>query len=157
MLYDVEVVAVPEQAVVTLRERGRLRDIGVRMRRLREIVAEEGLTPAGPIMGRFYEDDVSRPDLDYDVCLPVEPGAGGSVPDTVGEARGEWVPLHHALEAVHRGPHDAMEDAVRALHEALAALGYTRSGPLTEVYEVGGAPGRPATDYVTRVRLPYAR
>lgn len=157
MLYDVEVVAVPAEAVVTLRERGPLCEIGDRVRRLRDIVARAGLSPAGPMMGRFYEDDLSSPDLDYDVCLPVEPGPADSVPDTLEEAQGAWVPLHHALEVVHRGPHDRMEDAVRAVFEALGALGYTRSGPLTTVYEVTDAPGRSPSDYVTRIRLPYAR
>ncbi len=157
MIYDVDVVAVPEQAIVSLRERGPLKDIGRRMRRLRELVALAGLTPAGPMAARFYEDDPSSPELDYDVVLPVEPRNDGSVPDTVGEAHGEWLPLHHVLEAVHTGPHDRMGDAVRALYEALAALGYTRSGPLTEVYEVGATSGAAPPDFVTRVRLPYAR
>ena len=88
MIYDVDIVAVPEQAVV---------------------------------------------------CFPVRPAEDGSVPDAVSEARGELVPLHHALQAVHTGPHDAKQDAWRAVDEARAALGYTASGPVTEV------------------RLPYAR
>ncbi len=157
MIYDVDVVAVPAQAVLALRARGPLAGIGARMRRLRELVAQAGLTPAGPMMARFYEDAPASPELDYDVCLPVEPRQDGSIPDRVEEARGEWLPLHHALEAVHRGPHDRMDDAVRALEEALEALGYTRSGPLTEVYEVGASAGVAPSGYVTRVRLPYAR
>ena len=85
------------------------------------------------------------------------PRADGSVPDALGEARGEWIPLHHALEAVHRGPHTGMDDAWAAVREACAAVGYTPSGPVTEVYEVTRADGVPPEDYVTRVRLPYAR
>src|SRR5450759_1179631 len=73
VIYDVDIVAVPEQAVVCLRRRGPLREIGARMRRLRELAEEAGLTPAGPMMARFYDSDVARPDLDYDVCLPVRP------------------------------------------------------------------------------------
>lgn len=157
MIYDVDVVAVPAQAVVALRERGPLTGIGSRMRRLRVLVSQAGLAPSGPMMARFYEDDPRADQLDYDVCLPVAPRPDGSVPDAVGEARGEWVPLHHALEVVHQGPRDQMDDAVAALNEALAALGYTRSGPLTEVYEVGASSGVPPTGFVTRLRLPYAR
>ena len=56
------------------------------------------------------------------------PTADGSVPDAVGEARGDWIPLHHALRAVYSGPHDAVQDAWRAVDEARAALGYTASG-----------------------------
>ena len=61
------------------------------------------------------------------------------------------------LEAVHRGPHDQMQDAWRAVREACDALGYTPAGPVTEVYEVTRADGVPPEQYVTRVQLPYAR
>jgi len=157
VIYDVDIVAVPEQAVVCLRRRGPLREIGARMRRLRELVEQAGLTPAGPMMARFYDSDVARPDLDYDVCLPVRPAEDGSVPDAASEARGELVPLHHALQAVHTGPHDAMQDAWRAVDEARAALGYTASGPITEVYVKGRESGADPAGFVTEVRLPYAR
>ena len=157
MIYDVDVVAVPEQAVVSLRERGPLTDIGRRLTRLRELAAQAGLTPAGPPMARFYEDDVASPTLDYDVALPVELRSDGSVPDELAEARGELIPMHHALQAVHTGPHDAMEDAWHAVQEAREALGYTPSGPVTEVYVLGRDDGVEPARFVTEVRLPYAR
>ena len=43
------------------------------------------------------------------------------------------------------------------MREARAAVGYTPSGPVTEVYEVTRADGVPPEEYVTKVRLPYAR
>lgn len=157
MIYDVDIVAVPEQAVVCLRRRGPLREIGARMHRLRELVDQAGLTPAGPMMARFYDTDAARSDLDYDVCLPVRPAEDGSVPDAVGEAHGEWIPLHHALQAVHTGPHNAMQDAWRAVDEARATLGYTASGPFTEVYVKSRESAADPAGFVTEVRLPYAR
>jgi effector-binding domain-containing protein len=155
--YDVDIVAVPEQAVLCLRRRGPLREIGARMRRLRELVEQAGLTPAGAMMARFYDSDAARPDLDYAVCLPVRPAEDGSVPDAVSEARGELVPLHHALQTVHTGPRGAMQDAWRAVDEARAALGYAASGPFTEVYVKGRESGADPAGFVTEVRLPYAR
>lgn len=158
MIYDVDVVAVPEQAVVSLRGRQPLSEIGRRMRRLRELVAQAGLTPAGPMSARFYDDATpGAPEVDYDVCLPVRPASDGSVPDDVGEARGELVPSHFVLQAVHVGPHEAMDDAWRAVREALAALGYSAAGPMTEVYSKGPESGADPAGYVTEIRLPYAR
>ncbi len=157
VVHDVDIVAVPEQFVVSLRARAPLAEIGRRMRRLRELVAQAGLTPAGQIMARFYDEDATGPEPDYDVALPVQPGVGGSVPDSIGEARGEIVPLHHALQAVHVGPHDAMQDAWRAVREACTALGYAQSGPGTEVYLKSAGEGVTPDEYVTLVRLPYAR
>jgi len=157
VIYDVDIVSVPARPVVSLRRTGPLSGIGEAMRRLRELVAQAGLVADGPMSARFYGDGAAGPDADWDVALPVAPLPDGSVPDTVGEARGDWVPLHHVLEAVHRGPHDQMDDAWAAVREACAALGYTPSGPVTEVYEVTRADGVPPEEYVTRVRLPYAR
>jgi len=156
VIYDVDIVAVPEQAVLCLRERGPLKDIGRRTSRLRELAAQAGLAPAGAPAARFYGDE-EGPEPDYDVCLPVTLRPDGSVPDRVEEARGELIPLHHVLQATHVGPHDAMQDAWRAVREAAAALGYTQSGPATEVYVTGGGSGAGPASYVTLVRLPYAR
>jgi len=132
--------------MVSLRRKGPLSGIGETMRRLRELLEEAGLEAAGPMTG----------DADYDVAIAVVPDAAGSVPDAVGEARGGWVPQHHALEAVHRGPHDRMDDAWAAVRRECAALGYAPAGPVTEVYEVTRSDGVPPDRYVTRVRLPYA-
>lgn len=156
MIYDVDIVHVPEQTLVTLRERGPIAAIGVRMSQLRDLAAEAGLTPAGPMMGRFY-DDIGGTAPDYDVCLPVEPRADGSVPDVIGAARGELVPAHHAFTTTHVGPRDAMDDAVSALFEALEAVGYRASGPLTEVYVTTRESVADPSRHVTELRLPYAR
>jgi hypothetical protein len=109
------------------------------------------------MMARFYDSDAARPDLDCDVCLPVRPAADGSVPDALGEARGELIPPHHALKAVHTGPHDAMQDAWRAVDAARAALGYTASGPFTEAFVKGRESAADPDGFVTEVRLPCAR
>ena len=152
-----DIVSVPAQPILSLRPPAPLSEIAAAMRRLRELAGEAGLETAGPMMARFYAETASGQDAGYDVAIAVLPRADGSVPDAVGEARGEWLPLHHVLEAVHRGPHDQMDDAWAAVREACAALGYTPSGPVTEVYEVTRSDGVPPDEYVTRVRLPYAR
>lgn len=157
MHYDVDIARVPEQTVVALRERGPIRDIGSRMARLRALAEEAGLATDGPMMGRFYDDDVDSAALDYEVCLPVRPRADGSIPDQVGEAHGELVPAHHALVTRHVGPRDAMQDAVAALREALEAVGYKACGPLTEVYVTTPATADGTSQPVTELRLPYAR
>jgi len=156
VVHDVDIVHVPEQAVAVLRRRSPLADIGTRMRHLRELVAGAGLTPGEPMTARFYDTpETAIPD--YAVCLPVEPRADGSIPDDIGEARGELVPAHHALTTTLPGTLDDAGDAVRALYEALDALGYRANGPLTVVYE--SAPEPPAAPWlhVMELRVPYAR
>lgn len=157
MRYDVDVVHVPEQTLAVLGGRGPLSEIGARMRRLRAVVAEAGLNSSGPMIARFHEETRDGETIDYDVCLAVAPRADGSVPDRIGEARGELVPAHHTLATRHIGRRDRMDDAVAALHEALAAVGYRAAGPLWEVYVAGAAEGLEPDDFVTDLRLPYAR
>lgn len=157
MHYDVDVVHVAEQTLAVLPGRGPVSEIGARTRRLREIVGAAGFTASGPVIGRFYEETRDGETIDYDVCLAVEPGADGSIPDRIGEARGELVPAHHTLATRHVGPRDQMDDAVAALHEALAAIGYRAAGPLWEVYVAGAAEGLAPAAFVTDLRLPYAR
>jgi effector-binding domain-containing protein len=157
MRYDVDVVAVPEQTLAVLGGRAAMTEVGERMRRLRTIVREVGVTATGPMIGRFYEETADGETLDYDVCVAVEPASDGSVPDRIGEARGELVPAHHTLATTHIGPRDQMDDAVAALHEALEAVGYRPAGPLWEVYLAGTAEGLTPAQFVTELRLPYAR
>lgn len=158
MRYDVDVVAVPATAAIILAGPAPLGELGARQRRLRELAAAHGLEPAGPPLARFHDPVWPPPAAaSFDVLLPVVPGPDGSVPDRAGEATGTWLPLHHALETVHHGPYETMADARAALFEACAAVGYTPSGPLTLVCERGPADGLLAAEYVTRLRLPYAR
>ncbi len=154
MGYDVDIISVPAQPVVSLRGPAPLSQIGDAMRRLREVLAHAGLEAAGPMTARFYDAEPGEAGR-YEVAVAVRPHDDGSVPDTVGEAHGEWLPSHRALETVHRGPHHAMEDAWTAVLEACSALGLTPAGPMTEVYEVTRADGVPPERYVTRIRLPF--
>jgi effector-binding domain-containing protein len=154
MTYRVELITVPEQAVLSLRGRGPLAGIGGRMRRLRELAAEARLRAEGPRSARFYEEDPDSPELDYEVCLPVAAAAGEPLPAAVAEARCLRLAAHSALETVHVGAHGDMDQAVRALQAGRAARGCCAAGPLTEIYEVGAAAGVPESRFVTRLRLP---
>jgi effector-binding domain-containing protein len=157
MDYDVDIVDVPAHWALALRRRGPLADIGATMRRLRELAAEAGVRTTGPMAARFYEYAGPDEDADYEVVIGVLPTAGGSPPETVGEARCTRQPSHQALEAVHHGPHDQMDGAWSAVRAACAARGRSPAGPVSEMYEVTRADGVPPEQYLTRVRLPLTR
>ena len=150
-MYDVDVVRVPEQALVVLPGHGTREDRRREAAYLGELAVAAGLRPTGPAMARLLSTEERGGSVDYEVCLPVAARADGSVPDRVGEARGELIPAHVALHAVHAGPNDSLPDAWAAVEEARAALGYTASAPPTEVYvrDAGDAS-------LTELRLPYA-
>ena len=147
MFSDVDIVTVPARPVVSLRRRrwpasappcGACRTAG-------------GGRPSRiqAVDGAVYADTAPGRDADYDVAIAILPGADGSVPDAVGEARGKWLPPHHVLEAVHHGPHDQMDDLGGRARGWRARRSATRpSGPITEVYEVTRADGVPPERYV---------
>jgi effector-binding domain-containing protein len=121
MIPDVDIVSAPSQAVASLRCAEPLSRIGDAMRRLRSLLTEAGLKAAGPLTARCRGEAGPEQVADHEAAVSVAPRTDGSIPDAVGEARGEWVPAHQALEAVHHGRHDDMDDAWTAVRQARAA------------------------------------
>lgn len=157
MPYEVELMLIPEQPIAGIRERGPLGEIGTRIRRLRAALEGTGFATKGALMARFFEDDSASPSLDYEVCLPIDARADGSVPDRIGEARTDIIPTHLALVTTHVGRHSEMQPAYAALLAESATLGYAIAGPATEVYLTGAESVADPAEYVTEVRLPVAR
>ena len=154
MAYTVNLIAVPEQAIAYIRERGPISALAARVHRLRLALAEAGAEAAGPVMARYFEQKVEDGDIDYEVAVPILPRPDGSVPDRIGEARGDVIPAHHAFTTEHRGPHDQMHTGYTALTEELNAIGYAIAGPTTEVYLVGPDTTDDPARYVTELRIP---
>jgi effector-binding domain-containing protein len=163
MTYTVTLVAVPEQAIAGLRERGPARELAARLQRLRRALEEAGVEAAGPVMVRRFD---RRPESgasdgidesDFEVAVPILPRPDGSVPDHIGEARGDLIPAHHAFTTEYRGPHDGLHLGFEAISRELDALGYAVAGPATEVYLRGPQDTNDPAAYVTLLRLPIAR
>ena len=157
MQSEIEVVAVPEQYVVCLRARGPVGELVARLARLQAALAAVGRSPTGPPLARFYDDEYDPADTDYDVCLPIGPDTDGAVPDEVGGLPTAYIPAHHALSVTQAGPHRLLATAHEALRRELDSVGYTLSGPVTEVFLRGPGGETPPADYLTEVRYPYAR
>jgi effector-binding domain-containing protein len=131
MTYSVNLVAVPEQAIAGIRERGPAGAIASRVLRLRRALEEAGVQAAGPVMARFFDGRSREGDVDYEVSVPVRPRPDGSVPDRIGEARGDLIPAHHAFATQHLGPRGRTRAGFTAIAEELDALGYAIAGPAT--------------------------
>jgi len=154
---EIEVAAIPEQYVVCLRGRGPVGELRARLERLQAALAASGISPTGPPLARFYDADYDPRDTDFDVCRPIAADADGHVPDEIDGLPVEYVPAHHALVTTQAGPHPALGAAHKALRRELDSVGYTLSGPVTEVFLRGPGDGVEPADYLTEVRYPYAR
>ena len=157
MAYAVNLVALPEQAIASIRERGPLSAMAARVHRLRAALAGAGVQATGPLMARYFGQRSADGDMDFEVAVPILPGPDGSVPDRIGAAHGDLIPAHHAMVVRHRGPYGTLGEAHAALAAELDAVGYRLAGPITEVFLEGPAEGRRSADYLTEVRYPFAR
>jgi effector-binding domain-containing protein len=155
--HEIDIVAIPEQALVCLRERGPVSGLGERARRLSAILETAGITPVGPLQARFYDDPYDPQDSDFEVCLPMALDERGWAPDSIAEAAVSLTPAHHVMATTHRGPYSGIAGAHEAIAAELEAVGYTIAGPATETYVTGPGDGVAAGDFVTVVSRPYAR
>ena len=157
MAYAVNLVALPEQAIASIRERGPLSAMAARVHRLRAALAGAGVQATGPLMARYFGQRSADGDMDFEVAVPILPGPDGSVPDRIGAAHGDLIPAHHAFVTEHRGPHDGLNMGYTSLMEELNAVGYAVAGPATEVYWTGPDASDDPAQYVTELRIPIAR
>lgn len=154
MAYSVNLVFFPEQPVAYIRERGPLADLPKRIERLFAALDEAGVKPQGPVMARYFENDMEATDLDYEVAVPIETSPDGSVPQALGEARGDVLPAYQAVVTHHGGPYHELHMGYTALTEELNALGYAVAGPAIEIYVRGPESTSDPDSYVTELRLP---
>ncbi|MBM3146398.1 MAG: GyrI-like domain-containing protein [Actinobacteria bacterium] len=153
----VEVIAIPAQAIAYLPAHGSVRRLDDPFADLMRGLVEAGLTPAGPPMARFDLDLRDPDDADFEVAVPIELAADGSVPPGAGDIGTATLPAHYALVTIHEGSYQEIGAGYTALTEELNSLGYAVTGPASEVYLTGSADGVPPADYVTEVRVPIAR
>jgi effector-binding domain-containing protein len=157
MTYAVILVAVPEQAIAGIRERGSAGSLAARERRLRQALERAGVEAAGPLMVRYFDERREDAEMDFEVALPILPGPDGSVPDAIGEARGDLIPAHHAFATEHHGALQGVSAGFAAIVRELDALGYAIAGPATEVRLRGPRDADDPAGYLTVLRLPIAR
>jgi effector-binding domain-containing protein len=157
MEYEVELTKIPEQIVACYGGRGPMRDLRERESRLTAALAGAGVTPEGPLMARFFDQDYDPADTNYEVCLARPADEGDALPDRIADVRTAIIPAHHALLVRHQGPYSTLGDAHEALKRELDAVGYTLAGPVTEIFVVGPQEGREPADYLTELRYPIAR
>jgi effector-binding domain-containing protein len=109
---------------------------------------QAGLRPCGPPEIMYLSE--FTPDSDHAAQIEVDLPVTGPIEGVPGATRR---PECHVARAVHRGPHDAIGDAHRALADWARARGYRVNGPLTEVYLAGPDGKRDPSDYLTEVLL----
>jgi len=138
--YTVNLVAVPEQAIASIRERGPISGLEERLRLLRESISQDGVQPAGAFMSRHFDEAEEDGDADYEVAVPITAQADGSLPGRVGEARVTVIPAHHAFVTHHSGPMNNCRAPTRRCSRTWTPSVTQRPGPSAGSTCVGRSP-----------------
>ena len=153
MTYDIASREVPDQPIVSIRERHPLSElpafIGRSFGEIYQHLALLGAVPSGEpfiIYHSFGPDD-----LDVEACAPIarEVVATGRISARVLSAT-------TVAETLHVGPYEALGEAYGALTGWIAQNGYEVAGPVRETYLNEPGPGVPPEAYRTRIAMPIA-
>lgn len=133
---EVEVVTVPETAVIGIRKRGHYRMIPELIMKTCIHAMEKGIMITGPpifVMHEQSREEAMAADqegtADVEIAVPVAGKAEGE-----GEVRSYTLPGGKMAKIVHRGPYEACEPTYNRLFAWIADQGKTITGPMREVY-----------------------
>lgn len=121
----------------------------------------KGLAPAGPPGGSYYNSPAETPESEllWDLWVAVA-GNPAEEPAAVGAGVGiRRVPSTHVAFAMHRGPHDPMDEVMKtygALMRWIEENGYEITGPSEEVYLTDLAT-TPPEQLLTEIRFPVSK
>lgn len=115
-------------------------------------LGQHGVTPAGPMMAIYYDEEYKESDVDVEAAVPI---AGGSLPK--GRVVIRELPGTAVASLVRPGPYDDFTPAYQALMGWIEANGYQIIGPNREIYLRGPEPGVDPAEYVTEIQFPVAK
>ena len=151
MTYEIALREVPEQPIVSIRERVSESDmpgfIGRCYGQLYSRLGSFGVTPSGPPMVIYH---AFGPDLiDAEVCVPVD-----MVVPTPAPFVSRALPATHVASTLHVGPYNELGKAYDALNEWITQHEYQASDPVYVRYLT--QPGRnvPESEYQTIIEMP---
>jgi len=151
MAYDISTREVPDQPIVSIRERLPQSElpafIGRSLGELYHHVTELGAVPGGE---PFLIYHAFGPDgLDVEVCAPI-------VGDVAATDRivSRVLPATMVAETLHVGPYEQLGEAYGELMGWIARKGFQVAGPVRETYLNEPGPGVPPEAYQTRIAMP---
>lgn len=133
---NVEVVMVPDMAVLGIRKRGHYAMIPELIMKACIYAMERGITMTGPPIFVMHEQSAEEAmaadregTADVEIAIPVAGEAEGE-----GEVRSYTLPGGKMARIVHKGPYEACEPTYHRLFAWIAEQGKTITGPMREVY-----------------------
>jgi DNA-binding transcriptional MerR regulator len=151
---EVAVKNIPGQAVASVRDViPTLSDLGQLFGEIFAYLGQHRITPAGPPIGIYHDQEFREQDVDVEVAVPV----AGPVPEGDRVKERELPAVEEMACIVHQGGYETVGGTYGALMAWIEANGYRMSGPVREVYVRGPESGGDPSTYVTEVQLPVEK
>lgn len=151
---EVVVKKVPVVAGASVRETiSTMGDIGRLFDEVFTHLGRHMVTPEGPPLGIYHDEEFRERDVDDEVALPVRE----AVPEE-DRVKGRQLPAVEEMACiVHEGSYETVGATYGHLMAWVEANGYRISGPVREVYLQGPESGDDPSTYVTEIQLPATR
>ncbi|MCA9936750.1 MAG: MerR family transcriptional regulator [Ardenticatenaceae bacterium] len=113
---------------------------------------QHNISPIGPAMGIYYDEEYKESDVEVEAAIPV---TRGSLP--AGRVVIRELPGAEVASLVRQGPYDESAPAYQAIMSWIEANGYHIIGPNRELYLRGTEAGIPPAEFVTEIQFPVAK
>jgi effector-binding domain-containing protein len=144
---------IPPQAVASVRDTVPTTGISDLFTEVYTHLGQHKVSPAGPSMGVYYDEEFHKESVDVEVAVLVT----GSVPE--GErVKGRELPAVEQMACIiHEGTFDNLKATYTQLMGWIEANGYRMNGPIREVYVQWAMPGEDPSNNITEIQLPVEK
>ncbi|MGA9350294.1 MAG: MerR family transcriptional regulator [Anaerolineae bacterium] len=151
---EVALKRIPAQAVASVRDViPTFSDLGQLFSEVFAYLGRHRISPAGPPIGIYYDEEFCEHDVDIEVAVPVtEP-----VPEGGGVKERELPAVEEMACIIHEGSYETVGGTYGQLMAWIEANGYRMCGPVREVYVRGPESGGDPSTYVTEIQLPVEK
>ena len=151
---EVALKKIPAQAVASVRDViPTLSDIGQLFGEVFAYLGRHRISPAGPPLGIYHDQEFCEQDADVEVAVPV----AGSVPEGERMKMRELPAVEEMACIIHQGSYETVGGTYGKLMAWIEANGYRMAGPVREVYVRGPESGGDSSTYVTEIQLPVEK
>lgn len=128
--------------------------VGRLFKELHETLAQYDITPTGPQLAIYFDEEYTPRDADVAVAVPVD--ATAELPAD-GRVIISELPGGEMVSVVRTGPWDDFRPAYQAIMTWVEANGYEIAGPNREIHLQGPRSGIPPEEFQIEIQFPITR
>jgi effector-binding domain-containing protein len=151
---EIALKKMPAQAAASVRDViPSFSDLGQLFGEIFAYLGQHRITPAGPPIGIYYDEEFRERDADVEVAVPVI----GAIPEGDRVKERELPAIEEMACIIHQGSYETVGGTYGQLMAWIETNGYRMVGPVREVYVQGPESGGDPSTYVTEIQLPVEK